>query len=143
MNPRIVVLCMLVLLLQITVRASARDVQLKPGEIYRGSDLTVTCQGAGSSAPTVLSLRDCQYWDKFDKKCLFKKTVFSYFGLECTEECQHWDAFHKICDYQSHCIFYPSQKVFVRRTCDDFDKYSHKCLKIKEEEISPAVRGHR
>jgi len=143
MREGTIVMFMLVLLLQAAAWASARNVQLKPRETYRGPDLTVTCQGQGGSAPTVLSLKECQYWDEFEKKCLFEKTVFSYFDLGCTEECQHWDAFHKTCDYQSRCTFYPAQEAFVRQTCANFDQYSHKCLKIREEKIGPAVKRRR
>jgi len=140
MNQRVVVLYMLVFLLSAAAGASARDVHLKPGEIFRGPGLTVTCQGESNPPPKVLSLKQCQYWDEFEKKCLFEKTTFAYFDLECTEKCWHWDAYHKTCDYKNHCSFYPSQKVFVRRTCAKFDEYSHKCLAIKDEKIGPVVK---
>ena len=82
-----------------------------------------------------LALRECQYWDDFDKKCLFEKTIHTYNDLECVEECQHWDSFSNTCDYQSKCVFSSRQEAFVLSTCAEFDDYSRKCLKVREEKI--------
>ncbi len=114
----------------------AKEVRLKKGEVYRDRNLAVVCEGgqSGSQGQT-LSLRECQYWDDFDKKCLFEKTNYTYNDLECIDECQHWDSFNNTCDYQSKCTFYPRQEAFVLKTCAEFDDYSHKCLKVREEKI--------
>ena len=135
MNPRLPLL-LSVFLLTLPAIVGAKEVVLQKGEIYRDHDLTVTCDG-GHAGPLsqAVAVRECQYWDNFDKKCLFEKTVYTYNGVECTEECQHWDAFNKTCDYQSKCTFYPRQETFVLSTCDEFDNYSHKCLRIKQEKI--------
>ena len=114
----------------------AKEVRLKKGEVYRDRDLAVVCEGGQSgSMSQTLSLRECQYWDDFDKKCLFEKIIYTYNDLECVEECQHWDSFNNTCDYQSKCTFYPRQEAFVLKTCAQFDDYSHKCLKVREEKI--------
>jgi len=114
----------------------AKEVHLKKGEIYRERDLAVICEGSQSgSLGQALALRECQYWDDFDKKCLFEKTVYTYNTLECVEECQHWDSFNNVCNYQTKCTFYPRQEAFVLRTCAEFDDYSRKCLKTREEKI--------
>jgi hypothetical protein len=116
--------------------AGAREIHLKKGEVYRDRDLAVICEGrqAGGSSQA-LAVRECQYWDDFDKKCLFEKITYTHDNLECVEECQHWDSFKNTCDYQSKCTFYPRQEAFVLRTCAEFDDYSRKCLKFREEKI--------
>lgn len=135
MNPRLL-LPLSVFLLALPGAIGAKEVHLQRGEIYRDRDLAVICEG-GQAGPLgqALAVRECQYWDDFDKKCLFEKTIYTYNNLECTEECQHWDSFNKTCDYQSKCAFYPRQEAFVLSTCAEFDDYSHKCLKIKQEKI--------
>lgn len=119
----------------------AREVRLKKGEVYRNRDLTVICEGGqqttGLGQP--ITLRECQYWDDFAKKCLFEKTTHSYGDLECIEECQYWNSFSNTCDYKSKCIFYPQQEAFVLKTCAEFDDYSRKCIKTREVKIG-AVR---
>ncbi|SIS93110.1 hypothetical protein SAMN05421760_10829 [Neptunomonas antarctica] len=111
----------------------AKEVQLAPGETYRQGDLTVTCGQSPTETP--LALNDCQYWDDFNNKCLFKKTTYMYKNLECVEECQHWDKFNSTCSYPSKCTFYPSHKTFVRTTCEKFDDFNNTCLKMKETKI--------
>lgn len=116
----------------------AREIRLKKGEVYHDQDLTVICEGrqAGAGAAgQALAVRECQYWDDFDKKCLFEKITYTHGNLECVEECQHWDSFNNRCDYQSKCTFYPRQSAFILRTCAEFDDYSRKCLKVREEKI--------
>ena len=116
--------------------AGAREIHLKKGEVYHDRDLTVTCEErqAGGSIQA-LAVRECQYWDDFDKKCLFERITHSYNNVECVEECQHWDSFSNTCNYQTKCTFYPRQEAFVLRTCAEFDDYSRKCLKFREEKI--------
>ena len=141
MNPRLLLL-LAVFLVVLPVTVGAREIRLKKGEVYRDQDLTVICEGgqAGVSGQVgtsgqAIAVRECQQWDDFDKKCLFEKITYSFGELECVEECQHWDSFSNTCDYQSKCTFYPRQKAFVLRTCDEFDDYSRKCLKFREEKI--------
>lgn len=135
MNPRLLLL-LAVFLVFLPCNSGAREVRLKKGEVYRDRDLAVICEGgqARSSGQT-LAIRECQYWDDFAKKCLFEKIIHSYGNLECVEECQHWDSFSNTCDYQSKCNFYPRQNAFVLKTCAEFDDFSRKCLKVREEKI--------
>ncbi|MGV1098452.1 hypothetical protein ACUUL3_03465 [Thiovibrio sp. JS02] len=124
--------------------AFAKEIRLKRGEVYREHDLAVICEGGPAAASgRALAVRECQYWDDFAKKCLFEKTSHTYNGLECTEECQHWDSFANRCDYQSRCVFYPREEAFVRSTCAEFDDYSRKCLKVREEKIEAGSPGSR
>ncbi|OGQ88619.1 MAG: hypothetical protein A2512_07250 [Deltaproteobacteria bacterium RIFOXYD12_FULL_56_24] len=135
MNPRLFLL-LAVFLVSLPVSSGAREVRLKKGEVYRDRDLTVICEGGQARASgQTMAVRECQYWDDFTKKCLFEKTIHSYGDLECVEECQHWDSFGNTCDYQSKCTFYPGQNAFVLKTCAEFDDFSRKCLKIREEKI--------
>ena len=135
MNLRLLLLLLafLIALPGITV---AKEVHLKKGEVYRERDLSVICEGSQAGfLGQAIALRECQYWDDFDKKCLFEKTVYTYNDLECVEECQHWDSFNNVCNYQTKCTFYPRQETFVLKTCAEFDDYSGKCLKSREEKI--------
>lgn len=121
----------------------AKEVRLQKGEVYRDRDLTVICEGAPAGAAAsgqVLALRECQYWDDFTKKCLFEKIIYTYNNLECVEECQHWDSFNNTCDYQNKCAFYPGQEAFILSTCGEFDKFSRKCLRVREEKIGAGNR---
>lgn len=138
MKPQILPLLLLSLLL-FAGTSQAKEVHLGIGETFREGDLTVKCGDAAgpAQATTPLSVQDCQYWDDYEKKCLFEKTVFTYKNLQCIEECLHWDAYAKTCNYQTRCAFYPGQEAFVRRTCLEYDDYSHKCLKTGEVKIGP------
>ena len=132
------IMSVLVSLLLVAGTAWAKEVQLGVGETYREVDLTVKCGDTGpTQASTPLSVKDCQYWDEYEKKCLFEKTIFTYKNLECIEECLHWDSYAKICNYKTQCAFYLGQDAFVRRTCLQFDDYSHKCLKAGDVKIGP------
>jgi len=135
MNLRLL-LILAVFLVSLPGSIGAKEIWLKKGEVYRDRDLAVICEEgqAGTSGQT-MAVRECQYWDDFNKKCLFEKTIHSYGNLECIEECLHWDSFNSTCDFQSKCTFYPRQKAFVLKTCAEFDDYSRKCLKVREEKI--------
>lgn len=115
------------------VNAETKEVMLDIGESYSQGDLTVTCGQSSTDNP--LALNDCQYWDDFNKKCLFEKTTYTYKNLECIEECQHWDEFNRICHYRTKCTFYPPQKAFVRTTCEKFDDFNTTCVKTKDTKI--------
>jgi hypothetical protein len=114
----------------------AKEITLNAGETYRQGDLTVTCGCDQASAdPTILVLKDCQYWDDFTQKCLFEKTTNVYKNIECIEECQYWDKFNSTCHYRTTCTFYPSQKSFVKTTCERFDDFKKTCLQTKDTRI--------
>lgn len=137
-------LFMLAGLLVVAATAGAREVRLQVGETYREDNLTIICEAAGAGQAMVpLSLRECQHWDDFNKKCLFEKNTLTYRNLECVEECQHWDSFRKTCDYQTRCTFFPDHETFVRTTCDEFDDFKHKCLRTRETKIGSSGRGRR
>ncbi|MBU4261318.1 MAG: hypothetical protein KKC76_05490 [Proteobacteria bacterium] len=131
-------------LLVTAATAGAREVRLQAGEIYQTDDLTITCQAADAGqAMAPLSVKECQYWDDFNNKCLFEKNILTYRSLECVEDCQHWDSFRNTCDYQSKCAFYPAHESFVRTTCDEFDDFKRKCLRTRETKIGSSGRGRR
>ncbi|HIJ90454.1 MAG: hypothetical protein OEV89_06765 [Desulfobulbaceae bacterium] len=136
MNLRLLLL-FIVFCVALPGAARAKEVRLKQGEVYSNRDLVVICEGSQSGdSNQTLKVHECQYWDDFAKKCHFEKIIHSYNDLECVEECQHWDSFNNRCEYRSKCTFYPRQEAFILTTCADFDDYSRKCLKIKEEKIS-------
>jgi len=111
---------------------AARDVVLQPGEAYRDGTVTVRYEEEGSETP--IKTTECQYWDDFDKRCLYERTIHtSSHGLKCIEECQHWDSFNKRCDYATTCTYHPDQNAFVRKMCLEFDSFDQKCLREKEE----------
>ncbi|OGQ99898.1 MAG: hypothetical protein A2511_06100 [Deltaproteobacteria bacterium RIFOXYD12_FULL_50_9] len=113
----------------------AAEMRIRLGESVRVGDTTVMCDDRSvGNAPVIIS--DCQYWDKYDKRCLFEKRTVSAGGIECVEECQHWDAYEKNCEYPTKCTNYPDQNLFVRTTCELFDPYEHVCRKIKETRIN-------
>lgn len=114
----------------------AKEVSLETGETFRQGNLTVTC-GLTLTEDVPQALKDCQYWDDFNKKCLFEKTTYVYNTLECVEECQHWDKFSSTCYYRTKCSFFPPQKLFVQTTCDKFDDFNNSCLKKSDKKIGP------
>lgn len=113
----------------------AAELQIRPGESVRVGDATVMCEDR-SVGPAPVIVSECQYWDKYDKRCLFDKRTISTGDLECIEECQHWDSYEKNCEYATKCTNYPDQYLFVRTTCELFDPYEHACRKIKETRIN-------
>jgi hypothetical protein len=136
-----IMLLILAGLLMSAATAGAREVLLQAGETYRDGNLTIICETAGAGQTMApLSLRECQYWDDFNEKCLFEKSILTYGSLECVEECQHWDDFNKRCDYQTKCTFYPTHESFVRSTCGKFDDFTRKCLRTRETKIGPSGR---
>lgn len=116
--------------------AGAKEISLEVGETYRHGDLTVTCSQQVTDV-TALAIKDCQYWDDFNKKCLFEKTTYTYKNLECVEECQSWEKFFSTCHYKTKCSFYPAKKLFVRTTCDKYDDFNKNCVKTSDKKIGP------
>lgn len=114
----------------------AEEINLHKGETYREGNLTVTCSQPLTNV-VALALKNCQYWDKFNEKCLFEITTYTYKNLECIEECQHWDKFFSTCHYQTKCSFYPAKKLFVRTTCDKYDDFNKTCVKTSNIRIGP------
>jgi len=113
----------------------AKEINLDAGGTYHQGDLTVTCGCGQSSTDLPLALNDCQYWDDFTKTCLSEKTTYVYKNIECIEECQHWEKFNSTCHYRTRCTFYPSQKSFVKTTCERFDDFKKRCLQTKDTKI--------
>ena len=116
------------------VTAPAGEMRIRPGETVRLGDVTVMCEDR-SSGSTPVALSECQYWDKYDKRCLYEKKTLSADGFECVEDCQHWDSYEKTCEYATKCLHYPDQHLFVRTLCELFDPYDHTCKKAKELRI--------
>jgi len=112
----------------------AKEVHLDIGETYQKGDISITC-GKSSIDNFPLTINDCQYWDNYNKRCLFETTTYMYKKLECVEDCQHWDKFNSSCHYKTKCTFYPPQKLFFRTICEKFDDYNKTCLKTKDIKI--------
>ena len=112
----------------------SKSIILEAGEIYQDDDLQVMCVQKKQAQPIIL--KECQHWDDFNKLCLYEQKNHIFYDLECIEQCQHWDGFNKRCDYETKCIFHPAQGVFVLKTCEQFDDFSHSCIKSKEQTIS-------
>lgn len=112
----------------------AGEMRIYPGETVRLGDVTVMCEDK-SLGNTPVALTDCQYWDKYDKRCLYEKRTLSVGGHECVEDCQHWDQYEKNCEYATKCLHYPDQNLFIRTSCELFDPYEHACKKTKEIRI--------
>lgn len=112
---------------------AGHSVILAPGQTYRAGGDTVICTDGGTVKP--LAVTECQYWDDFNKKCLYKSTRYVLSGMECVEECQHWDRFFKRCDYAVSCTYHPAQGVFLKKSCADFDTFHKKCLRERQQII--------
>ena len=110
-----------------------KNVLLEVGETYQEENITVMCVESKGFEPVIM--KDCQYWDDFNKKCLYEKKTHIAHALECIEDCQHWDRFSNKCFYETKCIFYPSQKLFIKKTCEKFDSFTNSCVKSKESKI--------
>lgn len=130
---RHILLILLAGILFCTEPIDAKEITLDIGETYQQGDLTITC--GPSSIETPLAINNCQHWDDFNKKCLFETTTYLYKKLECVEECQYWDKFNNSCHYQTKCSFYPTQKSFVRTTCEKFDTFNKSCERTRETKI--------
>lgn len=114
----------------------AKEISLDVGETYRQGELTVTC-GQPLTDDIPLALNNCQYWDNFNKKCLFERTTYKYKNIDCVEECQSWEEFNNTCHYKTKCSFHPAQKSFVQTTCDKFDDFNNICVKTNDIKIGP------
>lgn len=112
----------------------AKTIVLGVGESYTEDDLNVMCVEQKSEA--LIELRDCQFWDDFNDRCLYEKTVYTYGDLECVERCQHWDKFKEVCHFATQCTFHPSAGVFVETTCEEFDEFKNVCKRTKQKKIS-------
>jgi hypothetical protein len=112
----------------------AKEVSLETGETFRQGNLTVTC-GLTLTEDVPQALKDCQYWDDFNKKCLFEKKTYTYKNLQCVEECQYWEKFNSSCHYQTKCSFDSGQKSFMRTRCDKFDDFNNTCVKTNDIKI--------
>ncbi|MBU0484069.1 MAG: hypothetical protein KKB30_06100 [Proteobacteria bacterium] len=114
--------------------AGARDIYLEVGESYSNDGLNVMCVQQKTASP--LALKECQFWDEFNQKCLFERKVFSFGRLQCAEECQQWDDFEKVCRYATSCQFFPDRKIFVKTTCRNFDTFNKVCREQMQTKIN-------
>lgn len=112
----------------------AKNVILGVGETYSEGDLNVMCVQQKRDA--LIVLKECQFWDDFNKRCLYEKKIYSYGDFECVAECQHWDKFSETCHYEIQCAFYPSPGIFVQTICQEFDEFSHTCKRTKQTKIT-------
>jgi len=117
-----------------THQTFGKNVLLEVGETYQEENLAVVCVESKGAEPVIM--KDCQFWDDFNNKCLYEKKIFVYHDIECLEECQHWDSFNNKCNYATQCSFYPSQKLFIHTICAEFDSFSHTCKRTKENKIT-------
>ena len=131
-----VLISLMVSVMFLAGHVAAKEVTLNTGEKYRQGNLTVTC-GQQLTDGVALALKDCQYWDNFNEKCLFETTTYTYRNVECVEECQHWDKFFSTCHYETQCTFYPAKKLFVKTKCDKYDEFNKICVKTSDIKIGP------
>lgn len=113
---------------------SAKTIVLGIGETYTEEDLNVICVEQKRQA--LVELKECQFWDDFNERCLYEKKIFTYGELECLEECQHWDKFSQQCHYATQCTFYPSAGIFVKTVCEEFDDFNKACKRTRQNKIS-------
>ncbi len=126
--------CVLLGILSIgSVAFAGEAVVLTPGQSYNSGEKTVICTDGRSTRP--IAVTECQYWDEFNKKCLYEATRYVMQGMQCLEDCQHWDSFFKRCDYAVTCKYQPDQGVFVKTSCADFDDFNKKCLRQRQKII--------
>lgn len=129
------ILAILLLALLLTAPAAwAKTIVLEPGQSYTSGETNIVCMpGNGSAAP--ISRTECQYWDNFNKQCLYQRKIITYGRAECVEECQHWDDFNHECRFATTCVFYAGQRRFVRTVCDEFDTFNATCVRTRQELI--------
>ena len=120
---------------------AGNTIVLSPGQSYTSGDDTVICSDGGSAEP--IALKKCQYWDDFNKKCLYESTRYSLRGMECLEQCQHWDSFFARCDYAISCRYQPEKGIFLETSCAEFDDFNKKCLREQQKIIGPGKWGRR
>ena len=124
-----------------SVALAGNTVVLRPGQSFTSGEDTVVCTEKGKSGPVAVT--ECQYWDDFNKKCLYEATRYVTQGMQCVENCQHWDSFFKRCNYAVKCKYQPEQGVFVKTSCVDFDDFNKKCRRQQEKIIGLGDAGGR
>ncbi len=120
---------------------TAENIVLEPGESYNTPDLEIMCVEKRRAREPVV-IKDCQFWDDYNEKCLFERKTYVFNGLECIEECQYWDRYKKSCEFATSCDFHSSQKIFMLKKCALFDSYDHKCKRV-EEILVKRKKNHR
>lgn len=136
-----VLLCLLAAILPNLVLA--QTIILQPGEHWQKDHTHILCAPNHTDMPETprfpaqqpLVIEACQYWDDFDRSCLFSKRTHHVGNLVCVEECQHWDDFAKRCLFQTQCRYYHTRRVFVRTVCEKFDGFSRSCLHTQDQLI--------
>lgn len=117
--------------------AWAKTIVLQPGESYTIGETTIVC-GANGSRNAPLTRTECQHWDDFNKRCLYRRTIISHGNVQCVEECQHWDDFNNECRFATVCAYHAGQRRFVRTVCEEFDAFSATCVRTRQELIDGA-----
>ena len=107
--------------------ALASDIAPAAGESSTASAAT------RGQAPLVRT--ECQFWDDFDKRCLYQRKIMTYGRMQCVEECQHWDDFANECRFATSCTFHRGQRRFVRTVCEEYDAFNATCLRTRQELI--------
>ena len=130
------ILTILLALLLTAPAAWAKRIVLQPGESYISGDTTVVCQPGAGTKNAPLTRTECQYWDDFDKRCLYQRKSIIHGHAECVEECQHWDEFNKECRFATACVFHAGQRRFVRTVCEEFDTFSATCVRTRQEVLN-------
>lgn len=145
----------LLLITLLPVPALAQTLILQPGERWQDNGLQIYCAPERSAAPehsprghgrptphpssaTPMILESCQYWDDFQRSCLFERRTHHVGSLQCVEECQHWDEFARRCLFQTQCTYHPDSRRFVRTQCERFDSFSGRCLQTQDQLLQPA-----
>ena len=127
------ILFLVLLILGSPAALLAKTVVLGVGENYTEGDLNVMCVDRQRDA--VVELSECQFWDDFNKRCLYERKIFAYNDIECVEECQHWDSFNKRCYFATQCNFHAAAGVFVKTICEEFDDFNNVCKRTKQIKI--------
>ncbi|ANB02935.1 hypothetical protein ECTOBSL9_2462 [Ectothiorhodospira sp. BSL-9] len=104
----------------------AQTIILQEGESWERGGVQVWCGPPPSSVRPIV-ITECQFWDDFDRTCLFERRIHRVGSQECVEECQHWDDFSSTCDFETRCEFHPDQGVFVHTRCEQFDDFFRTC----------------
>ena len=116
-------------------QAVAETVVLETGESYNIDDVNVVCVESKRSSFVPVPITDCQHWDDFNQVCLHEKTILTTGKLECVEDCQHWDDFNKKCLYQTSCIYDRNNDIFIKTTCQYFDRFAKACVRLEQKKI--------
>jgi hypothetical protein len=122
-----------IVLLLAAPSAWAKTIVLQAGESYTRGETNIVCQPGSGRNATPLTRTECQYWDDFNKRCLYQRKIMSYGNAQCVEECQHWDDFNNECRFATTCTYHAGQRRFVRTVCEEFDAFNARCVRTRQE----------